>query len=363
MSSTVPALTYRSKIGKKLTSSQVDENFRKLSDFSNGLSALMGVALNPDGTIKDPNTFFAASTSSTDDYDATVSSSIVAMATLIGRVFVLLPSVNSSGDATLNVNGLGATMIKRQNGLSLNDGDMAANYPAVLVYNGTYFELVNPLYDDGRYNFGIDVGTANAILLTKDSGRITIPTELKQGYEVTFILLNSNTGASTIQIGTLQAVPLKVQGTDLQVGELKSGGAYRACYNGGVFELVSFNRKKEFESSSYTFGLTGTDLNYGTILTVPHGLGKIPKNVKCVIVCVEDPPDALGLSMVKGDEIDVLSCCRDHQTPCFPVSANLENVFVHSANSYHNIYLPLVSDWGRSIYSYWSYFRIKVYAS
>lgn len=53
------------------------------------------------------------------------------------------PSVNNTGAATINVNGLGVKNIKREDGTNLQAGDLSTTRDALAVYDGTQFLLAN----------------------------------------------------------------------------------------------------------------------------------------------------------------------------------------------------------------------------
>jgi hypothetical protein len=51
--------------------------------------------------------------------------------------------VTNTGAATINVNNLGNVAIKKM-GIALHAGELVANSYAILIFDGTYFELLNP---------------------------------------------------------------------------------------------------------------------------------------------------------------------------------------------------------------------------
>lgn len=53
MSNTVPSLTLRLEKGTPLTPAEMDNNFKIIRDFCNGLASLLATSLNPNGTLKD----------------------------------------------------------------------------------------------------------------------------------------------------------------------------------------------------------------------------------------------------------------------------------------------------------------------
>jgi hypothetical protein len=62
-----------------------------------------------------------------------------------GSMIYLLPKFpNTSGTPTLDVNGLGAQKILRYGNHALAPGDLSTTALALLIYDGTYWELINP---------------------------------------------------------------------------------------------------------------------------------------------------------------------------------------------------------------------------
>ncbi|WEF34861.1 hypothetical protein [Pseudoduganella chitinolytica] len=59
-------------------------------------------------------------------------------------IVTFLPANTNGGASTLNISGLGARTIKSVNGAALNNGDIMAGQPLVLVYDGTAFRLTAP---------------------------------------------------------------------------------------------------------------------------------------------------------------------------------------------------------------------------
>jgi hypothetical protein len=54
-------------------------------------------------------------------------------------------NVNATTTPTVNVNGLGAKTIVKRAATALATGDMPAGAIAVLIYDGTNFQLINPV--------------------------------------------------------------------------------------------------------------------------------------------------------------------------------------------------------------------------
>lgn len=89
--------------------------------------------------------FTATTTGTEPDYELTLPIEITTLDDLIGLPIVAIIHDANTGAATIAVNGLAATAIKKEGGLTaLDAADLADDHPAVLVYNGTSFVLATP---------------------------------------------------------------------------------------------------------------------------------------------------------------------------------------------------------------------------
>lgn len=62
-----------------------------------------------------------------------------------GQKFHFIPANTTTGAATININSIGAKNIY-YNGAALVGGELKQNVPATIVYDGTQFNLVSPIY-------------------------------------------------------------------------------------------------------------------------------------------------------------------------------------------------------------------------
>lgn len=84
----------------------------------------------------------SATASGTNTYTATITPAIAAYLNT-HRFFIRFTNANT-GASTLNLNGLGAVPIVRNNGNALTSGDILAGGIYVLAYDGTNFRLITP---------------------------------------------------------------------------------------------------------------------------------------------------------------------------------------------------------------------------
>lgn|SRR3990167_5244501 len=103
----------------------------------NGL-VVDGIRLNP--------TLYGASTNGTDAYTLTVDPAPTAYNTGLGVFFNA--DVANSGAASLNINGLGVIVIKKDGTTDLATGDILASSLNLVVYDGTNFQLLSPVQID-----------------------------------------------------------------------------------------------------------------------------------------------------------------------------------------------------------------------
>lgn len=88
-------------------------------------------------------TSYAASTTSPDTYTASLP--IAPSSYVAGlRVLIKFTNANTSTTPTINLNSLGAKTIIRNDGTALLIGDISAGMVAMLSYDGTNFQLMNP---------------------------------------------------------------------------------------------------------------------------------------------------------------------------------------------------------------------------
>lgn len=116
--------------------------------------------------------------------------------------------------------------------------------PGTLARSGdvnTQFTLVQSAFDkvtDGKASIGIDSGVVNTVVLTMTTTR----TAYVNGDEIVFMPAVQNTGAATVKVDALAAVPLvRFNGTPLQNADLLTGSWYIARYSSATnsFEIVS----------------------------------------------------------------------------------------------------------------------------
>lgn len=192
---------------------------------------------------------------------------------------------NSTGDTTINVNGLGVKAVKRYSGAGLQVNDIIVDQIVDLCYDGVDFKMVgvhgsgtfsaadalvigNNLSDVGSIVEANNhllladnvAGTANAITADLSGPLSTYP----DGLFIVFTPTANNSGATTIALGSLGTRTIRtVENEDLIGGELVDGNPAVLVYRDetSVFHLVN----PHSPTGSETGTLTGVASGSGTI--------------------------------------------------------------------------------------------------
>jgi hypothetical protein len=127
----------------------------KLTNLGNGTVATD--AINLSQLQNATGTFITAS--GTNTITGTVSPSLGAYAT--GQMFAFVVAASNTGAATINISGLGAKSITRLGTTALSAEDLIINSIAIIVYDGTQFQLLNPnTFTNLSVSGNLGVGTA-----------------------------------------------------------------------------------------------------------------------------------------------------------------------------------------------------------
>jgi len=113
------------------------------------LSAALGIGTTtPDSTLEVNGSLVVNNTinygedsGSNDTYVVTISG-ITAL--IKGQIIIFSANTQNTGAATININGLGAISILKLHLVALTDNCLEGDSMALLVYNGSEFELLQP---------------------------------------------------------------------------------------------------------------------------------------------------------------------------------------------------------------------------
>jgi len=91
-----------------------------------------------------------------------------------------------------------------------------------------------------RVAYAADTGSANVYAITLSD----VDTSYTDGMQVRVKILTTNTGASTLNVSAIGAAAIKrIDGTDVEAGDLTAGDIHDFTYDGTNFVLVSGSRQ------------------------------------------------------------------------------------------------------------------------
>lgn len=160
-----------------------------------------------------------------------------------GKLFVFIPVLTNTGATTVNVTPSGGAAFGAKSvfasGAALVGGELVANVPVILDYDGTQFNIIG---NDQSYYYKITNvgGTANTITAAGPTNLAI----LSNGQLFTFIPTSANSGAATINItpsGSVTALGAKsifVNGTALTGSEFVTNAPVILYYDGTQMNIV-----------------------------------------------------------------------------------------------------------------------------
>lgn len=176
--------------------------------------------------VQDGGVQYVGSVSGVDTITGTLTPAITAYAP--GMMVILPPAGTNTGAVTLNLNALGAKAVINTLGTALTAGNLRANNPAMLVYNGTSFVLVSPDTATGAFT-----GTLTGCT-TSPTGTITWT---RTGNVVTLYFNATISGTSNSTEMTVTGIPVGLRPIASNIvkwfdGEIRDNG------NGSQYGLV-----------------------------------------------------------------------------------------------------------------------------
>ena len=156
----------------------------------------------------------------------------------------VLVAVDNTGASTIRVSGLSTQQIVKKDGSQLYAGDLRGGGIAVLVHDGSNFQLVSgaagsTTIQDGWFNgadYMVDVGTVNHIVGTP----LIAPTNYAAGQGFCVLVKNRNTGAVDINVNALGVRPLVLPtGQPLEAGDIVPLQLIYIRYDGSTFTMLS----------------------------------------------------------------------------------------------------------------------------
>lgn len=158
---------------------------------------------------------------------------------------------NTSTTPTLNIDGLGAKTIKREDGAALLVGDLPINYRAVLMYTGTVWALLNPALVKNHTHASItEGGTIPAG--TIEVSQLQTETATTSGTEHDYTSI-----PSWVKRITVMFVGISTDGTSIPMIQLGDTGGFEASgYSGAAAQVTAAAQAATAHSTGFV--LAGT---------------------------------------------------------------------------------------------------------
>lgn len=151
-----------------------------------------------------------------------------------GEVFRFKAANASTSAVTINIDGLGPKAIQYNNA-ALVAGEIAANVWHEIVYDGTQFQLLNPVNVSAPLWGGTTAGTSTAYTITPAPAI----TAYAAGQRFTFKAHAANGAAPTLAVSGLAAKTMQRQGTALVGNELIANDLIEVEYDGTNFQILN----------------------------------------------------------------------------------------------------------------------------
>lgn len=171
--------------------------------------------------------------------------------------------------------------------------------------------------------FAEDTGVTNGLVVSYTPAL----TAYANGVILFVRVKNGNTGAVTLDVDGLGAIPVRKNGaSELAAGDIVGGQVIAAAYFGGVFNLVASSSIAGSEGGSSQTNFTGlTRYNpdavalpgSGLTATFTHGLGVQPSMVQRFLVC-----QTSELGFAQGDAVPLDQFSDNNGKPAFTVDIN-----------------------------------------
>ena len=166
----------------------------------------------------------------------------------------VLVKTNNTGPTTINVNGLGNRPIVRANGAALALNDLAAGMIALLVDDGTRFQLVNfqGVSSSSINNFDVDIPYAEDSSSPGTPNNVTgiytpAITSTVSGDLVLIKIAEINAGAVLFKVNALADAPItRNDGQPLQEFDLIAGEILLLVYNVNHWQVMRLVRSQVF---------------------------------------------------------------------------------------------------------------------
>ena len=204
--------TALTKDGQTTPTANIPMGTYKITGLGAGTVATDAVRL---GQLQNFSTSTLITVAGTDTITGTVSPSLTAYTA--GQIFSFVVGATNTGAVTLNIDGLGAKAVTRTGAIALVAGGMVTGQVALVEYDGTRFQLLDPnaftdLLISGALTYG-GVTLTNAVTGTGKMVLDTSPTvnnPTVTNYVESVVAIGTVTSSSTLSLtsGTVQTATL-----------------------------------------------------------------------------------------------------------------------------------------------------------
>ncbi len=195
----------------------------------------------------------------------------------VGQIAIVLISNTNSGASTLNLNGLGAKNILRTNGATPFAGDLVSGMIAYLVYDGTNFQILNPVIQgitasqiqNGGLLYAADTGSVNAVVVALSP----VVSAYVAGMKFSVLIANTNTSSSSLNLNSLGTKSIKLtNGASISPGDLIAGQIADFEYDGTNIQLLNpgtWASQIQVQNGSLVYAVDGGSANSYTASISP----------------------------------------------------------------------------------------------
>src|SRR5271166_2310898 len=174
--------------------------------------------------------------------DAIIFTSIPSFTPQNGSIISFVAPGTNTISPTINVNGIGAQSIFKDNTQNLKAGDLVSGAIYEIIQYGGSWNILSPISgvvtQRGETIYAVDTGAVNAIAVAF-LPVITTAT-LQPGMTFRIKIIITNTGATTIAVGGGATVPVKkLVSSALVAGDLLTNQISEFTYDGTNFQLMS----------------------------------------------------------------------------------------------------------------------------
>jgi hypothetical protein len=152
----------------------------------------------------------------------------------------------NTGAVDVNVNGLGVKNVFKYGAVELEAGDIRSGQEVTLSYDGTNFQIVSPLGNDGDAWHGTTTGTDPDYVLALTPAATALAA--LEGIPIRFEANFTNVGAATLNVNGLGAKAIrKLNGLALAAGDIASTSIVEVVYDlsQDLFVMTSPGRRRE----------------------------------------------------------------------------------------------------------------------